>query len=345
MPFSRLLPKSRLSRRGACLLAFCLGGPAAAAEPGPAAAAEASPTPVVMRFDWIFNAQFAGFYQAIERGYYADAGLSVSLRGGVTTPDTVAATLAEDAICFGSVESNVLLADVAEGAPARALGTMFQASPMGWMYLKGNAVKTFTDLADARVGIHSDGRRVLKLLLNRAGAEVSGLETFKASHDPGLLLAGEADALQCYYIDEFVKLEQEVGDRAGIFLAKDHGYNAYSQVMFTHASTVRENPEVVRAFLKATKAGWRYAFEHPGETVDLILAKYNPELDRTYQLRSLAKIEELMVPAPGALFRPIDPEVLEKGQTRLFEQGLIERKVDLGELLAQQFLPETVAED
>ena len=340
--FRRLFATSRPSR--VFLAALCAAaGPVVseAAETG----APAPPTRVVMQFDWIFNAQFAGFYQAIEQGFYADAGLAVELRGGVTTPDTVAATLEEPAISFGSVESNVLLADVADGARARALGTMFQASPMGWMYLRGGGIQRFADLADARVGIHSDGRRVLKLLLRQAGADVSGLETFKASHDPGLLLSGKADALQCYYIDEFVKLEQEVGDRAGIFLAKDHGYHAYSQVMFTHVTTVRENPEVVRAFLRATKAGWRYAFEHPGATVDLILAEYSPELDRAYQLRSLAKIEELMVPVPGALFRPMDPAVLEKGQARLLDHGLIGREVDVDALLAQQFLPNPSADE
>lgn len=302
--------------------------------------AEAPPLiPVVMQFDWLFNAQFAGLYQAIEQGYYREAGLDVELRGGLTTPDTVAATLAEPAISFGSTESNVLLGDVASGAKAVALGTMFQNSPMGWMYLKDGTVTTFTDLAQLRVGIHSDGERVISLLLKQQGADVSTLETFKASHDAQLLLDGEADALQCYYIDEYVKLTQLVGERAGIFLAKDFGYQAYSQVIFTHRDTLREHPDVVRKFLAATKKGWAYAFENQEQTVDLILAKYNPELDRDYQLGSLARIRELMEPHPGALFQPMSPVVLHNGMNSLLDYGLIKRPVDVTQLLQQQFLP------
>jgi len=308
--------------------------------PNQSAAAESEAlTPVVMQFDWIFNAQFAGFYQAIKQGYYTDAGLKVELRGGVTNEKAVPATINEPTISFGSTESNVLLGDAAKGADVRAIGTMFQDSPMGWMYLADGPVQSFADLANVRLGIHSDGRRVVALLLEAAGVDISNLETFKASYDPQQIIDGDADALQCYYIDEFVLFEQLVGNRARVFLARDFGYDAYSQVMFTHADTIESNPDLVRAFLEATKKGWQYAFDHPEATVDLIIAKYNPEIDREYQIGSLAKIEELMVPEPGALFRPMDPEVWASGQAKLLELGLIEDSVNIDTLLDQRFLP------
>jgi len=300
---------------------------------------EADLEPVVMQLDWIFNAQFAGFYQAIEQGYYAEKGFSVELRAGVTTARTVPATLEEPAISFGSTESNVLIGNVAEGDDAVAIGAMFQDSPMGWMYLKDGAVSEFADLAKLRVGIHADGARVIALLLEQQGVDTSDLVTFDASYDPKQILDDKADALQCYYIDEFVKLEQLVGENAGVFLARDYGYRSYSQVMFTAAATVAEHPDAVAGFLEATKRGWQYAFEHQEETVDLIISKYNAELDRDYQLRSLAKIEELMVPEPGALFRPMDASVLKAGQQHLLKYNLISEAVDIDALLVQQYLP------
>lgn len=296
-------------------------------------------TPVVMQFDWIFNAQFAGIYQAIEQGYYGDAGIEVQMRAGVTQADTVPSTLAEPLISLGCSELNVLLADVAAGQPAVALGTMFQDSPMGWMYLKDGPVAAFTDLPKVRVGIHPDGARILNELLIAAGEDISNFETFEASYDPGQLFDGSADALQCYYIDEFVKLEQMVGDNAGVFLAKDQGYRAYSQVMFTHRDTIEYHPELVSAFLKATRDGWAYALANPEETVDLIIEKYNPELDRAYQIRSLQKITELMIPEGGYLFEPMDPTVVETVLAGLSESGQIDAEVDMETLLQQQFLP------
>lgn len=296
-------------------------------------------TPIVIQFDWIFNAQFAGFYQAIEQGFFEEVGLSVELRGGATTPDTVKDTLEEPKISFGSAESNTLLGDAAEGADLKIIGTMFQDSPMGWMYLKDKDISEFTDLAKKRVGVHADGWRVITLLLEESGVDMSAFETYDCGYDPAIVIDGEADAMQCYYIDEYVRLEQLVGERAGVFLARDYGYKAYSQVMFTSAETIESNPEVVAAFLKASKQGWQYAFDHPEETVDLILRKYNPELDRDYQLKSLEKIEELMIPTPGSLFRPVDAEVLLAGKMRLLSYGLIKSELDIDALLAQQFLP------
>jgi ABC-type nitrate/sulfonate/bicarbonate transport system substrate-binding protein len=205
--------------------------------------------------------------------------------------------------------------------------------------LKGEDIESFTDLADKRVGVHADGWRVLRLALQEAGADLESLQTYDCGYDPRIVIDGEADAMQCYYIDEFVLLERMVGERAGVFLARDFGYDAYSQVIFTDSDTVKKHPELVRGFLDAMKRGWAYAFENPEETVDLILSDYGPELDREYQLMSLAKIEELMIPEPGSLFRPVDAAVLEAGQKRLLQYGLMEQSIDIESILKQQFLP------
>lgn len=308
----------------------------------PASDATSETTQVVMQFDWIFNAQFAGFYQAVEQGFFADAGIELEMRGGPTTSDVVSGTLDEPKISFGSSEANVLLAEAAEGKAVRLLGTMFQSSPMGWMYLGGGEIDEFTDLANKKVGVHEDGWRVVKLLLQERDVDISQLKTYECGYDPQIVIGGEADAMQCYYIDEFVRFQQLEGERAKVFLAKDYGYNTYSQVIFTHPDTIAQHPEMVAGFLKALKAGWQYAFDHPEDTVDLILSEYNRELDRDYQLRSLAKIKELMVPEPGALFRPMDAAVLQENFDTLVQFGLIDGSVAVDDLLAQDFLPPSI---
>ncbi|MDQ8193409.1 ABC transporter substrate-binding protein [Coraliomargarita algicola] len=318
---------------------FCSCASSEKSANSPAVASVSELTPVRVQLDWIYNAQFAGLFQAVEQGYYADVGFEVSILPGVGADEIKLGDTREPVFSFGSTESNVLIGKVAEGADAVAIGAMFQDSPMGWMYLKEGPIESFEDLVNVRVGIHADGARVIALLLEQQGVDASGLETFAASYDPQQLLDGKADALQCYYIDEFVKLEQMVGDRAGVFLARDYGYRAYSQVMYTSGLTATEHPQVVADFLAATKRGWEYAFAHQEATIDLILSKYNPKLERDYQIRSLAKVEELMVPEPGALFRPMDPEVLKAGQAHLLKYDLIPEAVDIDALLVQQYLP------
>ena len=92
------------------LLTICLSSSNAMPE---SASDQRSPIPVVVQFDWIFNAQFAGFYQGIEQGFFLDQGLRLELRGGVTTANTVSATVEVPGLSIGSTESNVLIAEVA----------------------------------------------------------------------------------------------------------------------------------------------------------------------------------------------------------------------------------------
>ncbi|HKJ90876.1 MAG TPA: ABC transporter substrate-binding protein, partial [Oceanipulchritudo sp.] len=265
-------------------------------------------TPVTMQLDWIYNAQFAGLYQASEQGYFEEAGLAVEILPVDPKQRTVESVLG-GSIAFGSAESNVLLKAHAEGAPVKVLATMFQDSPLGWMYIRGRDIETFADLAGKRIGIHPDGEKVLSLASARAGLKPGDFLLPHVGHDIGILIRGEVDAMQCYAIDEFVKLQLATKGRGGLFMAKDLGYKAYSQVIFTTAGTVATHPGVVRSFLRAVQRGWTYALDHKEKTVDLILRKYNPDLDRAYQLASLEKIEALVRPGGAIPLAPVSSEI------------------------------------
>jgi len=296
-------------------------------------------TPVTMQLDWIYNAQFAGLYQAVEQGYYADAGLEVTIRPVDRAQNTVDLVL-QDGIIFGSAESNVILGAHTEGAPIVALATMFQGSPMGWMYTAESGITSLADLADKRIGIHPDGERVISLVFQSAGLQTDDFTLPEVGYDIGIVQRGEVDAMQAYYIDEFVKLQQATNNTSGMILAKDHGYAAYSQVFFAKTETVAAQPETTAAFLAASKKGWEYALAHPEETIDLILAKYNPELDRAYQLASLEKIGELIT-AGGTVpvLSPMDRAVWEKAMAAYVDLGVLPHATDLDKLLDFQYNP------
>ncbi|MFO7725801.1 MAG: ABC transporter substrate-binding protein [Oceanipulchritudo sp.] len=295
-------------------------------------------TPVTMQLDWIFNAQFAGIYQAAEQGYFREAGLEVEILPVDPEMKTVESVLG-GAVAFGSAESNVLLKAHAGGAPVRVLATMFQDSPLGWMYLKHRDIESFADLAGRKIGIHPDGEKVLALASARAGLEPGDFILPHVGHDIGVLLRGEIDAMQCYAIDEFVKLQLATGGKGGLFMAKDLGYKAYSQVIFTTARTVETHPGVVRSFLRAVQRGWTYALDHKEETVDLILREYNPDLNRDHQLASLGKIEELVRPGGAAPLAPVRRDVFAASMRMYRETGILSSGTDLGDLLELRFTP------
>jgi ABC-type nitrate/sulfonate/bicarbonate transport system substrate-binding protein len=311
-------------------------GCATAASPEP----PESPPPTALRqvyfqLDWIYNAQFAGLYQAIEQGYFAEAGLAVTLAEAPKSRGVVEAVVAHPGIAFGSSESNVLLGKFADGLPVVALTAMFQQSPMGWMYLKTPDRETLADFAGARVGIHGDGEKVLRIALAQAGMTLDDVRMTEVGYDPAIVANGEIDLMQGYVIDEFVKLQQLVGEDAGVLMAKDYGYLAASQVIFTRADLAAQEPELVAAFLEACRRGWEYALAHPEETIDLLLREWNPDLDRAYQRQSLALMTPLVKAADGSLLAPMDRGEWEASMAMFVEHELLPAPIDLAGFVPQ----------
>jgi ABC-type nitrate/sulfonate/bicarbonate transport system substrate-binding protein len=296
--------------------------------------------PVVMQLDWIFNAQFAGLLQAKAQGFYEEAGLEVEIRPTNHEQLTVDRVLAgSGTLTLGSAESNVLLGAHAGGAPIKALATMFQGSPMGWMFLESSSIETFADLAGKRIGIHPDGEKVLRLAARNEAVSVEDFFLPEVGYKLDPLLSGEIDVMQAYVIDEFVQLKLKTDGAADILMAHDYGYSAYSQVFFTSEEALERWPQEIAAFLAASKRGWEYAFDHPEETVDLILQEYNPTLDRAYQLASLEAIEDLVSPDGLPVMSPMDPEVWARSQELFVEFGLLDAPTDLEKLLDFRFNP------
>lgn len=295
---------------------------------------ESKPLPVVLQLDWVLNAQFAGVYQAVEQGYYEEAGMEVEIRPVPKDDFSVEVVVADPApYIFGVAESNVLIQAHAGGAPIKALATMFQDSPMGWMSLASSGIEKIADFKGKRVGVHTDGEKPLELALAQFDLNRSEMEIVHVGWDPAILVKGEVDVMQGYYIDEFVRLQLLTGGKGNFLLARDYGYLAYSQVIFATEKMIEDHSDVVKRFLQATKKGWEYALDHVEDTADLIIAKYSPHLDRDYQLASLRRIADLVSPDGQLPLHPMEPAKWKASQEKFLKIGILKAPADLDVLL------------
>ena len=301
----------------------------------------AEPVRVVMQLDWIPNAQFAGLYMAEARGFYAEAGLAVEIRPAVSGVDAVTAVQAEAGLVFGSAESSGLLAAHARGVPIRAVATMFQDSPVCWMIRADSGISSPADFVGRRVGVHDGGERIVRQALRFLGKEalLPDIHFSVVGHDPVTVAEGKVDAQQAYAIDEFVKLRLLLGEGARRLMARDYGYVAYSQVIFTPARMVEQHPEIVRAFLAATQRGWAYALAHREEAVDYLLARHAPGLARDYQLASLDEIATLVAPDGRPPLAPMKLDHWQKAQAMYVAMGELAAPLDLSTLVDLRFNP------
>ncbi len=200
-------------------------------------------------------------YQAVEHGFYADAGMEVEIRALIEGRTPVDIVLNEKAdYIFGVIESSFLLQAGVTESGIKAIAAMFQDSPLGWMSLHSAAIQSPADFKGKKIGIHATIEAVaLDLVLNGAGLSHDHIETIEIGWDPAILVEGKVDLMQCYYMDEFVHLQLLTGGTSKIILARDYGYHAYSQVIFTTEKMMAQNHDLVKRFLRASREGWKYA--------------------------------------------------------------------------------------
>jgi NitT/TauT family transport system substrate-binding protein len=120
----------------------------------------------------------------------------------------------------------------------------------------------------------------------------------------------------------------------------DYGMDCYANNILVGEGTVKNNPDLVRAFLKATVKGWEYVFENKKESAGIIL-KYNPVADPKYITMSL----ERMLPKVASedtrkngLFHQTE-EKWAQAQDILFDSGEIDKKLDVKTCYTNDFLP------
>ncbi len=233
---------------------------------------------VTLQLKWKHQFQFAGYYAAVEKGFYRDAGLEVTLveaEAGKPYVDPVLNGTAE----FG-VASSELVVLRAQGKPVVALAPIYQHSPLVLLVAGASGIDNIHDLTGKRVMIAPEEAELFAYFKAEA-LDAKTLEFVHHEYTSEKLIKGEVDAVSGYSTDEPFDLE-EAGFEFSIFRPRSGGIDFYADTLFTTEAQVREHPERVKRFVDASLKGWDYAFEHTDEIIDLILAKYGEGHSRAH---------------------------------------------------------------
>ncbi|WFP49986.1 ABC transporter substrate-binding protein [Methylomonas sp. EFPC3] len=237
------------------------------------AGAVQAPDTVTLQLKWKHQFQFAGYYAALHKGFYQDAGLRVSIvEGGQerSVSETVASGQAE----FGVGNSQLIL-DRASGLPVVVLAPIIQHSPLSLVVRHGSGIRDVADLAGKRVMYGPNDAELLAYFI-QSGLHPADYQRQTHSQNIDDLIEGRTDAISAYSPDQPYTLHQ-----AGIgyteLRAIDAGIDFYGDTLFTSEAQVKRYPQRVRAFRAASLKGWAYALQHPDEIAELIQREYIPE--------------------------------------------------------------------
>ncbi len=253
---------------------------------------------VVLQLKWKHQFQFAGYYAALEKGYYREAGLDVELREAAPGGDPLHEVI-DGRAQYGVGTSNVMLAR-AGGPRMVVLAVIYQHSPFVLLTKDTEEVRDIHDLADKPIMMEPDAAELLAYF-QREGVDISRLKMVHHTFAVQDLVDGKVAAMSAYSTDEPFYM-RKMGLDYQVFSPRAGGIDFYGDNLFTTEGQIQKHPEQVKAFVEASIRGWEYAMKNPGEMIDLILAKYSRGKSR----------EQLMFEAEETA-RLVHPELIEMG--------------------------------
>ncbi|MCU1424320.1 MAG: putative transporter substrate binding protein [Microbacteriaceae bacterium] len=270
-------------------------------------------TPVSLQLQWFTQAQFSGYFAALDQGYFEDEGLDVSIiEGGVDiVPQTV---LADQQADFAVAWVPKALASIEQGAGITDIGQIFQKSGTLQVSFANKDISTAADLEGKNVGNWGFGNEFeLFAGITEAGLDPAADVTLvQQQFDMSALLAGDIDAAQAMTYNEYAQVLETVNPETGaLYTPEDFtviDWNEEGTAMLQDAiwaNTERlESDEEYQAtavsFLKAVIKGFIYARDFPEETADIVVAE-GSELGLSHQLWQTNEVNKLVWPAPDGI--------------------------------------------
>jgi NitT/TauT family transport system substrate-binding protein len=306
-----------ISRRAIALLTAVVIA-AAACQPGAPGAAGSGGAATKVRFQlqWVAQAQFAGYYVALDQGYFRDEGLDVSiLLGGpdINPMQVVAAGQAE----IGTTWVPKMLASREGGTDLVEIAQIFQRSGTLEVSFKSKNITKPEDWRGKRVGSWLGGNEPeVFAAMTKVGIDpnnASQVQIIKQDFDMSGLLNGDLDAAQAMIYNEYAQVLEAKDPQTGqLYKPEDLdvvdfndpsvGTAMLQDQIFASDKWLKQagNEDVAVKFLKASYRGWIYCRDNAQSCVDIVL-KNGSKLGTSHQTWQLNEINALIWPSPNGI--------------------------------------------
>jgi NitT/TauT family transport system substrate-binding protein len=236
---------------------------------------------VTFRLDWIYQGPHAGFLVAQDKGYYAQAGLNVDLGPGKGSGST-AQLVGSKATQFGFADGFVVGNSISKGMSIRTVASIYRRNPTAVIVLADSDIKTPKDLEGKSIGITAGSAQFQQWPAFVKGCGLDGSKirvvNMDAAATPPALISGQVPAIAGFAQGQAPSVEVRGNTKARVFWFADCGVNAVSNGIIVHNDFLKEEPELIRAFVAASLEGFIYGRQNPDEMI-AILKKFGPTLD------------------------------------------------------------------
>ncbi len=217
-------------------------------------------SPLTLQAAWINDAEFMGYFIALDQGLYRAEGLDLKyLPGG---PDVIpeSSLLSKKAdVALTTVETAVK-AITTQKAPLVIIGAQYQKNPIGIVSLASKPLKSPADLVGKTIAVPPVNRLAVDALLKLNGIDKSKVRIVPYAYDPTPLLKGEIDGSLDFTTNVPYTIKSK-GQEATSFLLADHKLPLFNDVVVVSRETLATRRKELVAFLRASRRGWDENFK------------------------------------------------------------------------------------
>lgn len=301
-----------------------------------------APDKVTVQLSWFPSVEYAGFYAAIENGYFKDENIEVTLIPGGPEVNPLAEVESGKAQ-FGITTGDSLIISKANNQNYVAVATIFRQNPLVVMSLNSSSIKKPEDLAGKKVGVIAPDLSTtydiqFLALLRTLNIDQTSM-TFEAIDDyngASELITGGMDAMSGSFATNEPIQATMAGNDVSLIYYKDYGVNVYANVLFTSEEFLQSNSDLITRMVRATMKGYQFSVENPDKAAEFAL-KYDPTLDLAFQVNVMtAQIP--IIDTGDAPIGAMDGDVWETTQQILLDFNLITEPIDLNTVYTNQFI-------
>lgn len=316
----------------ACVICLALGGIV------PAVGSDAPSPPERLKRvsfipQWQPQAQFAGYYVALEKGFYKKHGLDVTiLQGGPDRPS--AEWLRTGAAQFATLFLSTGILERSKGARVVNLGQIVQVSSQLLIAKRSSGIQNLREMDGHKVGLWAAELSILpSALFRRLGVHPT---VIPQSSTVNLFLRGGVDVVSAMWYNEYHTILSAGVDPEDLVVFRLSDSLSFSEDgIYCLEETYRSDPDMCCQFVRASLEGWRYAFDHEEEALDIVMKVVDGAqiaTNRVHQKWMLRCMRELVKPfRPGGAFGVLAEADYQAVASHLQASGLTHEAIPLSE--------------
>lgn len=231
---------------------------------------------VKLSLDWVPQGEHGGYFQAIAKGYYADQNIQVEIIPGGPSVNTKAMLMANQ-VEFNIGGSAGALNYARQDLPFTAVAAFFQKTPQVLISHPNVGIDHPSDFKGKTIFLSNFGRLSFwGFIKNKYDLSDDQLKSYNFNSQP--FIDDPQSIQQGYLSSEPFAIKKAAGFEPVVHLLADHGFSAYANTIETSDKMIKENPDLIKRFIAASRLGWQdYLASNPQPAFDLI-QELNPDM-------------------------------------------------------------------